>query len=64
MNKLKAGACVIHNGVPVELLYIEIDGEEEQAWMCKLLFVEPRNVLRTFKRESYRGIHGTLAFSL
>ena len=65
VNKLKPGACVIHDGVPVELLYSEIVSEEEEAGVCKLLFVSPRNVLRTFRRGvSYRAIHGTLALSL
>lgn len=62
--KLRPGAQLIHDSAAVELLYLMSDDGRIQFWWCKLLFVEAQTELRAFHHgRTYKGIHGTRAFS-
>lgn len=60
MTALHAGLCLIHDGVPVQLVSLAETHDAGVDWWCKLLFVEPQTVLRTFRRNvAYGKLHTT-----
>jgi hypothetical protein len=58
-RQLIPGAHLFIDGIPVELIQLLETRNANQEWLCKLLFVEPAEVVKTFNsRLYYNGLHG------